>query len=86
MKVPGRVGAIVDAIAPAVSAAAKQSGDAVDNAVQTHARQVCAELIRSEPALAKAVREKKVKIVAARYDLDTGRVELLPETDAGAKK
>jgi carbonic anhydrase len=31
------------------------------------------------PIIAAAVKAGKVKVVAARYDLDSGRVEILPE-------
>jgi hypothetical protein len=35
-------------------------------------------LRNSKPILSKAVAEGKIRIIAARYDLDDGKVEILP--------
>ena len=74
---PGHIRSVVEAIEPAVEAAKDQPGDKVDNTVQANARRVAAILNRVEPILNEAVKEGKLKIVAARYDLNSGRVELL---------
>jgi carbonic anhydrase len=38
---------------------------------------VVAQLARSEPILAPAVRAGRVRIAGARYDLDTGQVDII---------
>jgi carbonic anhydrase len=65
---------LVDSITPAVEMAKGRSGDLVDNAVRINVELVLNRLNES-PVLAKAVRAGKLKIVGARYDLDTGAVE-----------
>jgi len=49
------------------------------NAEIAHAHMTAAALRVSGPILAEAVKAGQVKVVAARFDLDSGRVELLPE-------
>lgn len=80
---PGKIGSIVESIAPAVNATAGQAGDRVDHTVRTHAQLVAATLARTGPIVAEGVRHGGVKILAARYDLDTGVVEFLPDLPAG---
>lgn len=76
---PGHIAQIVASITPAVNATAEQDGDKVNNTVIAHAQMTAAALRTCGPIIAEAVKTGKVKVVAARYDLDTGRVELLPE-------
>jgi len=76
---PGHIAQIVASITPAVNATAEQDGDKVNNAVIAHAQMTAAALRTCGPIIAEAVKAGKVKVVAARYDLDSGRVELLPE-------
>ena len=75
---PGHIHSIVESIEPAVKLARGQEGDLVDNSVRAHARRVAGILGRVEPILGEAVKARHVKVVAARYDLTTGRVEVLP--------
>ncbi len=75
---PGHLGALVERIKPAVEKAKKEPGDGLDNAVRINAKNVAEELKSSTPVLSSAVAAGKLKIVAARYDLDNGKVELLP--------
>jgi carbonic anhydrase len=74
----GHLGTLVEHLKSAVEKAKKQPGDGVDNAVRINATQVAEELRNSKPILSKAVAEGKIKIVAARYDLDDGKVQILP--------
>ena len=76
---PGHIADIVASITPAVKATAEQEGDTVDNTVIAHAQMTAATLRTCGPIIAAAVKARKVKVVAARYDLDSGRVEILPE-------
>ena len=74
----GRIASIVDSIRPAVQETRHQAGDKVDNAIRTHARRGAVALASYGPILAPAVRSGEVKIFAARYDLASGRIELIP--------
>jgi carbonic anhydrase len=74
----GHVPAIAKAIRPAVKASANRQGDPLDNAVRENARLEVQRVATSKPILKKLVEEGKVRVVSARYDLDTGRVTFLP--------
>ena len=69
-KVPPHIDYLVRGIRPAVVATKNRSGDHLDNAVRENARLVAAALRRNE-IIAHA------RVVAARYDLDRGRVTVL---------
>ena len=73
----GHVAAVVKAIQPAVAETKGQPGDPVENAVRANTLRVARLLRTSTPVLAERVKSGKLKIVAARYDLDTGQVEIL---------
>jgi carbonic anhydrase len=74
---PGHIGSLVDAIRPAVARVQGALGDMLDNAVRANVELVVAQLARNEPILAPAVREGRVRITGARYDLDTGQVDII---------
>jgi carbonic anhydrase len=76
-EVPGHIGSLTRAIAPAVEKAKGKPGDLLDNAVRANVEMVTAKLAASKPILAALVHEGKLKVAGARYDLDTGVVELL---------
>jgi carbonic anhydrase len=76
---PGHVGALVKAIQPAVAATRGQPGDALDNAVRANVRDVVRALRDSQPILAEFVHRGALTVKGARYDLDTGEVEMVPE-------
>jgi carbonic anhydrase len=75
---PGHIHSIVEAIEPAFASVQKEPGDKVDNTVRAHARRIAAILNRVEPIIGEAVKAGHVQVVAARYDLVTGRIEILP--------
>jgi carbonic anhydrase len=75
---PGHIQALVDAILPAVAASKGMPGDAVDNAVKMNVSQVSAKLRAAAPILSEMVQEHRLKIVGAYYDLDNGKVTVLP--------
>ena len=77
-KAEGRIGTIVEAIRPAVEQTKNQAGDKTDNAIRGNARRVAKALATTGPIIAQAVQSGEVKVFAARYDLASGRVELLP--------
>jgi carbonic anhydrase len=76
-KLPGHLPAIAKAIRPAVKASAHLQGDPLDNAVQENARLEAKRIGESKPVLRKLIDEGKVRVVSARYDLDTGHVRFL---------
>lgn len=73
---PGSIGKMIEPIIPAVLLAQKDKGDLVDNAVRRNVSRVVESLrTASEPMLLTPLREGKLKIVGARYDLDDGAVD-----------
>lgn len=77
-KVPGHILNIVEDIEPAVEAVADKPGEMVDNAIRANALLVARQISRSKPILSAAVEAGHLKVVAARYDLSTGQVVILP--------
>lgn len=73
---PGHIGSIVESIAPSLDAT-KGASDAVDAVVRANAQRMAAEIASTGPILSEAVKEGHVRVVAARYDLATGKVEFL---------
>lgn len=74
-KLPGFIGPMVESIVPAAKAEMGKEGDFVANTVRESAR-LTAEKIGSESEIVKNfVKEGKVKVVHAVYDLDTGKVD-----------
>ena len=76
---PGHLPALVDAIKPAVLAAAKLPGDKIDNAVRINVQNVVHQLRESKPILSEASAQGHLRIVGAVYSLDTGKVDWLPD-------
>ena len=69
---------VLAAIQPVVAKTQGEPGDALDNAVRAQVRHVVEQLAGSQPVLSEQVKAGQLRVVGARYDLDTGRVELLP--------
>jgi carbonic anhydrase len=76
-KLPGSIGPMVDAIVPAAKAVRGKPGDFVDNAVRESAKRTALKVATKSEIVSHLIKDKKVKVVAARYDLDDGRVEFL---------
>ncbi|MHB8835358.1 MAG: carbonic anhydrase [Candidatus Methylomirabilia bacterium] len=74
---PGHLPALMTALQPAVEKSRGASADAVDAAVRANVELTAAQLRESKPILAEMVEKGEIKIVGARYDLDTGAVELI---------
>ncbi|WP_193560533.1 carbonic anhydrase [Dankookia rubra] len=72
---PGVIGEMIQPIIPAVLAARSQSGDLLDNAVRMNARRVAGRLKMQSTVLQEALRQDRLKIIAARYDFDDGDVD-----------
>lgn len=69
-----RIGALAALIAPAVQAVPANAPDRLDAAVSLNAANAAAEIFAGSRPLRSRVLAGKLKIVAARYDLDDGRV------------
>jgi carbonic anhydrase len=78
----GSIGSLVEAIEPAVQQAKRShppDADALlDRSVKANVHMVAGELARRSPILAAFVKAKRLEIKGARYDLDTGVVDLVP--------
>lgn len=73
------IGALINEILPAVEAAERRSrrGDLLDEAVRVQAKSMVRRLVEDSPTLKAFLVSGRLRIAAARYDLDTGEVELL---------
>ena len=76
---PGHIRSVVEALEPAVEQAKNLPGDKVDNTVRANAQRVAEILTHVEPILKEAVDNGKLMVVTARYDLATGRLEILKQ-------
>jgi len=72
-EVPGQISALYPHIQPAVD----QAGPNLEAATKANAKIQAALLRQSSTVIAALVKEKKVKVVAAYYDIGTGAVSLL---------
>jgi carbonic anhydrase len=69
--------ALVAAIQSSIEGSAKEPGDRIHSCVIANARRVAKQIRESEPVLKDAVEKHRVKVVAADYALDSGKVNLL---------
>lgn len=76
-KLPGSIGPMVDAIVPAAKAMMGKDGDFVANVVRESAKMTADKIGSQSEIVSHLVKEGKVKIVYATYDLDTGVVEFV---------
>jgi carbonic anhydrase len=76
---PGSIGPMVRAIVPAAMAMRGLPGDFVENAVRESAKRTAAQIASKSKIVAGLVKSGKVMVVAARYDLDEGKVEYLAQ-------
>jgi carbonic anhydrase len=74
---PGHLPLLVNAIGPAFKAVADKPGDALNNAIRQNVLLNVERLKTATPIIDKFVADKKVRVVGAVYNLDSGRVELL---------
>ena len=77
VKFPGSIGPMVNAIVPAARAVYGKPGDFLDNAIRESAIRTATKIATKSSIVSHFVKDKKVKVVAARYDLDDGAVEYL---------
>ena len=75
---PGHIYLLVDALRPGIESALKQGDkDALEHAVEANVRHNVGRLSRAQPILAQRLKNKKIEIVGAVYDLASGQVRLL---------
>ena len=73
---PGSIGQMIEPIIPAVLRARREGeDDLLDRAVKYNVRRVVERLRTTEQMLLEPQQTGKLKIVGARYDLDTGHVD-----------
>jgi len=72
---PGSIGPMVQAIVPAAQTTQGQPGNFIDNTVRESAQRTARKIATESTLVAELVRKGKVRVVAARYDLDDGRVD-----------
>lgn len=77
LALPGAIAEMVAPIIPAVLKAQRMQGDLLTNAVKEHARHVARRLREDDEILSDPVRQGRVKIVAAYYNLTDGSVDIL---------
>ncbi len=82
-ELPGHLPALMAALQPAVAAKRDARGDPVEGAIRANIELNVEELRESAPILSELVEKGELKIVGARYDLDTGIVEWI-DTSGGA--
>jgi carbonic anhydrase len=73
---PG-AGVMVENIYPAVKKTRSMPGDPVSNAVSENAILV-AERLRGAPQFRELIKTKEIQIIPARYNLKTGKIQILP--------
>jgi len=76
---PGHLKSLVAAIQPSVEETRNLPGDKVHNCVLANARRVARQIRESEPILHELVEKGSVKVVAADYALDSGKVTILDD-------
>jgi carbonic anhydrase len=78
LELPGHLPALVGAIRPAVEAAMKRSpADLLQEATAENVRLNVRRLAEANPILSDLVRQEKVKVVGAVYDIGSGKVSLV---------
>jgi len=76
-EIPGHLHSVIDDLAPAVELTKDLPGDKVDNAVRANAQRAAEILLHVEPILKAAASDRRLLIVAARYDLASGKIQIL---------
>ncbi|WP_158742300.1 carbonic anhydrase [Acidisphaera sp. L21] len=73
---PGSIGQMIEPIIPAVLRARREgTDDLLDRSVRANVARIVTRLRDTEQMLIEPLREGRLKIVGARYDLDDGKVE-----------
>ena len=81
---PGSIGPMIDPIVPAALAVRDTSGDFLANAIRESAIRTAGRLTSASTILSDLVKGGKLKIVAAEYDLESGKVDFFEEARQGS--
>ncbi len=73
----GSIDSLIKAIKPAVEKAKNQLGDLQDNAARANVKIVVDQLKSSKPILCELVKNNKLMVIGAFYDLDSGLVDTI---------
>ena len=76
-ELPGHIGSLTEAIMPAVESSKNQAGDKVENAVKANVR-LQANRLKASPLLYERIEAGTLKIFGLYYDLDEGKVTIVP--------
>jgi carbonic anhydrase len=74
---PGAINGLVELVKPAVAQSKGEPGDPLENAIRKNVQLGVERLKTLEPILAAKVKDGKLKVVGAVYDLSTGEVKLV---------
>jgi carbonic anhydrase len=74
---PGAIDGLVELVKPAVAQSKDEPGDPLYNAIRKNVQLGVEQLKTLEPILAPKVKEGKLKVVGAVYDLGTGEVKMV---------
>lgn len=73
---PGQIGRMIEPIIPAVLSARQNGTIELEHAVKSNVRRVVEQLrTQTDPLMQKPLADRKLRIVGAYYDLDTGKVD-----------
>lgn len=81
---PGSIGPMIDPIVPAALAVRNAPGDFLANTIRESALRTAGRLTSASTILSDLVKGGKLKIVAAEYDLETGKVAFFEEATEGS--
>lgn len=73
----GHIAGIVKAIAPSVKKSKNEKGDLLENSIRNNAEETARIIKTSKPVLEHLVKEGRLTVIPARYDLDDGKVEFM---------
>jgi carbonic anhydrase len=76
-ELPGHLPYLVSCIQPTLKDVDLSAGDVVERSIRANSRRTREYLAANSPLLAQAMRQQALEVVAAYYDLGSGRVELL---------
>lgn len=72
----GHIGSIVETIKPSVEKAKKQKGDILNNSIKNNVEAVVKSIKTAKPIITRLIKENKLKVVGAYYDIDSGIVDI----------
>ncbi len=75
----GHLGGLVARIKSAIGGTRAHGGDALDSAIRANVAAQVQKLQSAQPVLAPLAKKGSVRVVGARYDLDSGAVQILPD-------